>query len=485
MTAENDKMGTPQPPHEPSSTEANEPQEGTAGMSKGSAVTDSERHQDTRSAESPGVRRRTALAGAFLGVGAGVAVGAGARGLIAPGHETGAPETVPAQQALTTQTVNFYGDKQAGIMTPAQAHARFIALDLNDGLDASGVQRLLRILTSDAAALTAGQTPLTDQEPELVQAPAHLTITFGFGEKIFDIVAPAKKPAWLKPLPAFPKIDQLQQKWNGGDLLLQICGDNLLTVSHAQRMLTKETRSFGRIRWVQEGFLSAFGTGQGTPRNLFGQVDGTVNPVEDPHETPGRGGGSAHEIVWGEGSAEQNFPQAWEPGGTSVVIRRIHMNLDTWDEVDTPAREDAIGRKLSNGAPLTGNDEFDDPDFDKLDNLGFEVIAPYAHIRRAHGTELEKKPWERILRRGYNYDEPVFNASGFSEHGQISGGISDAGLIFVAYQADPVAQFVPIQKRLEQLDMLNTWTVPVGSAVFAIPAGVREEGGYIGESLFT
>ena len=95
------------------------------------------------------------------------------------------------------------------------------------------------------------------------------------------------------------------------------------------------------------------------------------------------------------------------------------------------------------------------------------------------------RPWERILRRGYNYDEPVFNASGFSEHGQISGGISDAGLIFVAYQADPVAQFVPIQKRLEQLDMLNTWTVPVGSAVFAIPSGVREEGGYIGESLFT
>ena len=99
-------------------------------------------------------------------------------------------------------------------------------------------------------------------------------------------------------------------------------------------------------------------------------------------------------------------------------------------------------------------------------------------------SELENKPWERILRRGYNYDESVFNASGFSEHRQISGGISDAGLIFVAYQADPVAQFVPIQKRLEQLDMLNTWTVPVGSAVFAIPAGVREEGGYIGESLF-
>ena len=71
------------------------------------------------------MRRRTALAGAFLGVGAGVAVGAGARGLIAPGHETGAPETVPAQQALTTQTVNFYGDKQAGDYDPGTGSCAF------------------------------------------------------------------------------------------------------------------------------------------------------------------------------------------------------------------------------------------------------------------------------------------------------------------------------------------------------------------------
>ena len=113
------------------------------------------------------------------------------------------------------------------------------------------------------------------------------------------------------------------------------------------------------------------------------------------------------------------------------------------------------------------------------------MIAPYAHIRRARGEELDKKPWERILRRAYNYDEPVANAGGLSRHGEVSGGISDAGLIFVAYQTDPVQQFVPIQKRLEKLDMLNTWTIPIGSAVFAIPAGVREEGGYIGESLFT
>lgn len=62
--------------------------------------------------------------------------------------------------------------------------------------------------------------------------------------------------------------------------------------------------------------------------------------------------------------------------------------------------------------------------------------------------------------------------------------MSNTGLIFASYQSDPVKQFVPIQRRLAQLDMLNTWTVPIGSAVFAIPPGC-EVGGFIGDTLFT
>ena len=431
------------------------------------------------------MRRRTVITGA-AGVGVGAVAGASAHALLSPPRsDMSALGRKPADIALTDATAGFYGEHQQGIATESQAHARFIAIDLNENLHAEAIQRLLRILTNDAAALTRGTAPLTDQEPELAQVSANLTVTIGFGSRIFDIAAPEKKPGWLAPLPAFPAIDKLQDAYTGGDLLLQLCCDDLTVLSHAQRMLTKDTRSFGRIRWVQNGFLRAFGAGTGTPRNLFGQVDGTVNPTADPAANPGRGGASLDDIVWGKGNASAGYPQAWEPGGTSVVIRRIHMNLDTWDEVDTPAREDAIGRKLSNGAPLTGTKEFDDPDFAKTNNLGFEMIAPYAHIRRARGEELDKKPWERILRRAYNYDEPVANAGGLSRHGEVSGGISNAGLIFVAYQTDPVQQFVPIQKRLEKLDMLNTWTIPIGSAVFAIPAGVREEGGYIGESLFT
>jgi dye decolorizing peroxidase len=61
-------------------------------------------------------------------------------------------------------------------------------------------------------------------------------------------------------------------------------------------------------------------------------------------------------------------------------------------------------------------------------------------------------------------------------------GSPDVGLLFAAYAADIGAQFVPIQQRLAEQDLLNTWTTPVGSAVFALPPGTQP-GGWIGEPL--
>lgn len=411
-----------------------------------------------------GWSRRTAIA-AGLGAGAGVVAGAGSAYAYASSQS---PEYTPN---LSTATVGFYGDKQAGIDTPPPAYGQFIAFDLAENTTKDAVARLLRILTQDATQLTAGQAPIVDQEPELAAVPANLTVTVGFGERIFDIVAPEKKPDWLKPLPAFKQIDRLDDAWNDGDLLLQLCADDRVTLAHAQRALLKGLRSFGSIRWVQEGFRRSYGSenpGE-TTRNLFGQIDGTINPTTADD--------TMNQYVWG-----QNLEgvQAWEPGGTSLVIRRIHMNMDTWDLSDRPAREDAVGRKLSNGAPLTGTNEHDVADLGATNELGLTVIAPYAHIRRA----APEKEVERILRRPYNYDLPVSHASGISQHGDITGGISQTGLIFCSYQADPIQQFVPIQQRLAELDMLNTWTTPIGSAVFAIPAGCREDQ-FIGQALFS
>jgi dye decolorizing peroxidase len=36
---------------------------------------------------------------------------------------------------------------------------------------------------------------------------------------------------------------------------------------------------------------------------------------------------------------------------------------------------------------------------------------------------------------------------------------------------DPVRQFVPVQQRLAELDLLNIWTTPVGSGVWAVLPG--------------
>ena len=92
-------------------------------------------------------------------------------------------------------------------------------------------------------------------------------------------------------------------------------------------------------------------------------------------------------------------------------------------------------------------------------------------------------PLERIHRRVYNYDLPVAGASGTRGRGATTGGVSDAGMVFAAYCADVDRQFVPIQRRLDELDMLNAWTTPVGSAVFAVPPGCAE-GGFEGDVLF-
>ena len=55
--------------------------------------------------------------------------------------------------------------------------------------------------------------------------------------------------------------------------------------------------------------------------------------------------------------------------------------------------------------------------------------------------------------------------------------------MFASYQASVERQFLPIQKRLDEVDLLNQWTAPIGSTVWAIPPGAAE-GEYIGQALF-
>ncbi len=419
---------------------------------------------EPESEQSPaGVTRRGLLGALGLGVG-GLAVGAAAgyaaaaEGDQAPGSAAAEPGvgTVPAPGSTV---VPFHGIHQAGVETSLQATATFVALDLRADVDREALVRLMRLITDDVARLSEGRPALADPQPELAGVPARLTVTVGYGMGLLEAAGLADQaPDWLvEGLPAF-SIDELQQRWSGGDLLLQVAAEDPVTVSHALRVLVQDAGPFATVRWVQSGFHRPTNTAPTgiTGRNLFGQVDGTVNP------TPGTQ--DFADIVWlGAGAGTPT----WLAGGSSVVVRRIAMDLRVWGGLDDMTKEDSIGRRLSDGAPLTGGTEFTAPDYEAVDDDGFLVIPPTAHMRLAHA----QTPVERILRRPYNYDDGI-----------AADGTADAGLVFVSYQADPSAQFVPIQERLAKADVLNIWTTPIGSALFAVPGGVQP-GEYIGQAL--
>ena len=406
---------------------------------------------DARPSRRGPTRRQLLWGGAVVGAGAATAIGGDQ--LLRSGVLAGPGESTSTPALHGTERVPFYGPHQAGVAIAPQAHSVFLAFDLRPETDRDALRRLLRLLSDDAARLTQGTAPLADSEPELATHTARLTVTFGFGPGLIARAgATERTPSWIAPLPAFT-IDRLEERWNGGDLLLEVAADDPITVAHAARMLLKDARRFTTVKWRQDGFRRAVGTeAPGTTmRNLFGQLDGTANAA----------GGTAafDEQVW--------IRDGWLAGGTSYVIRRIRMDLDHWDEVDRPGREHAIGRTVGSGAPLTGTKEHDEPDFQALGPTGFPVIADASHLRRARPDD----PRQRIVRRSYNY-----------ESAPSADGVADAGLIFGSFQADVDAQYVPIQRRLEALDLLNIWTTPIGSAVFAVPPGCAE-GGFIGETL--
>lgn len=392
-------------------------------------------------------------------------IGAGATtGAFAAGASLGAAaaSTQPAGDfvfktgALGEATVPFYGKHQAGIETPFQAHGTFLGFDIPQDMSPLTAVRMMSVLTDSARRLTEGTAPLGDNDEYMVTSPARLTVTFGFGPGLFTKLGlQSQVPTGFTPLPAY-SIDKLDPAYSGGDLLIQVGTDDPLTLSHAVRQLTRNARAFANIKWSQTGFVRAQGSAPSseTPRNLFGQVDGTVNP-----RTPAQFDAQ----VWADGKPN------WFDGGTQMVLRRIEMNLDTWDHLDEGGKEQSVGRRLSNGAPLTGHNEFDEPDFAAKTNAGLAVIPTFSHMRRARTDN----PAEKFLRRPLSYDAGIR-----------ADGTSNVGLLFAAYMANIEKQYLPVQQRLADLDLLNTWTTPIGSAVFAIPPGCQP-GGYIGEGLLS
>lgn len=343
-----------------------------------------------------------------------------------------------------------------GIEADLQAVTNFVAFDLKPGVTKKDMLRWMGLLTDDISRLSRGLPVLADPAPELAIGAARFSAYVGFGPGLFSKLGlEALAPQGFGKLPSF-KVDQLEDRFSAGDVLIHIAADDPVVLSHGTRGLVRDSMPFATVRWTQSGFAHTPGmVPEGvTHRNLMGQVDGTANPI--------LGSQDFSDVVWIEDGP------TWIQGGTQLVFRRIAMQLDTWDQLGTPSKEEVIGRKLSNGAPLTGTKESDLPDFAARHPNGLKVIPDFAHIRRASPAN----PEERIFRRPFSYE------SGISAQGSL-----DVGLLWTAYQRDLERQFLPIQQRLDELDLLNQWTVPIGSAEFAIAGGVTE-GSMLAEALF-
>ncbi|MEO5535446.1 MAG: iron uptake transporter deferrochelatase/peroxidase subunit [Pseudolysinimonas sp.] len=406
---------------------------------------------------------RRALLGGIAGAGAVGAGFAGGAATTAALTASGSPDGDPRD------AYPFYGDHQAGVITPAQDRLHFAAFDLTSTATRDGLVQLLTAWTAAAAAMTQGReighgavdgaplAPPDDTGEARGLPPSGLTITFGFGPGLFDdrFGLTNRRPDALRPLPPFA-FDLLEEPISGGDLCIQACAHDPQVAVHAIRNLTRIAFGTALIRWTQLGFgrTSSTSTSQVTPRNLFGFKDGTANiKSEDPS--------AVGEYVW-----VGDDDQPWMQNGTYLVTRKIRMTIENWDRTALAEQENIIGRTKDAGAPLTGTGEFDEPDLKLGTTSGNTVIPPDAHIRLAHPDVVAT----RILRRGYNF------VDGSNGLGQL-----DAGLFFISMQRSP-EQFSTVQRSLSK-DAMNEYIRHVSSAVFAVPPGAHS-GSFVGAGLF-
>ncbi|MFJ8605253.1 iron uptake transporter deferrochelatase/peroxidase subunit [Streptomyces shenzhenensis] len=393
----------------------------------------------------------------LLGTAGAAGVVLGAAGA-AVGYTTAPAQATPLT-SLGAGRAMFHGKHQPGITEGLQARGHLIAFDLAAGAGRREAVALLRRWSATAERLMAGEPAAHDDTAVARDAgPSSLTITFGFGHGFFTRAGLEKqRPAALDPLPDFSS-DRLDTARSNGDLWVQIGADDALVAFHALRAIQKDAGAAARVRWQMNGFNRSPGATAHpmTARNLMGQLDGTRNPKPADADFDER--------IFVPAPGEP----AWMANGSYAVVRRIRMLLDDWEKLTGAAQEDVIGRRKSDGAPLSGGAETTEMDLEKADDRGNYVVPINAHARI---SRPDQNGGAAMLRRPFSYHD-----------GLGPDGTPDAGLLFVCWQADPLRGFVPVQRKLDRGDALSQFIRHEASGLFAVPGGAAR-GEYVGQRL--
>ncbi|GAA2653473.1 iron uptake transporter deferrochelatase/peroxidase subunit [Streptomyces vastus] len=411
--------------------------------------------QSTPETSPKGIISRRRLLGTAGATGLALGAAGGAAGYAAA---PSADQAMPLS-SLGADEVMFHGKHQPGITTALQARGHLVAFDLAAGAGRKEAAALLRRWSATAQRLMTGEAADSkDTDVARDAGPSSLTVTLGFGHSFFARTGLEKqRPIALDPLPDFSS-DHLDKARSDGDLWVQIGANDALVAFHALRAIQKDAGSAARVRWQMNGFNRSPGaTAQPmTARNLMGQIDGTRNPKPSEADFDQR--------IFVPDSGEPS----WMAGGSYAVVRRIRMLLDDWEKLSLKDQEDVIGRRKSDGAPLTGGTETTAPKLEKTDASGKLVIPINAHARI---TRPDQNGGAAMLRRPFSFHD------GFD-----ADGVPDAGLLFVCWQADPLRGFVPVQRKLDRGDALSAFIRHEASGLFAVPGGAAK-GEYVGQRL--
>lgn len=369
---------------------------------------------------------------------------------------------VDAEQPKPKKSVvyPFFGQHQAGIVTPHQSYGYLAALDLDPTIaDVTRIMALFISWTRLAATLTEGkrianssnkELPPNDTNETRELGAAGLTITFGLGYSFFikkgkdRFGLASSMPKQLTEMPKLPH-ETINPAKSNGDLCIQVCADQQQVAFHAMRNLIKEAIGSAHVRWLEKGFINR--PDGKTPRNLFGFKDGTAN-VSDKDVS------GQKRVIW----TGKDEPR-WMQNGTYLGYRKIKMNIETWDRDSFRDQEEVFGRKKDSGAPFGQNQE--------RDPLIMSKQPADAHVALAHRTGKE------IYRRPFSYTDGINEATGHL----------DAGLLFISFQNKPQDSFIPMLRVLGQSDALNEYTDHIATGLFAVPGGIGKNE-YLAQHLF-
>jgi deferrochelatase/peroxidase EfeB len=291
----------------------------------------------------------------------------------------------------------------------------------------------------------------------------HLTITLGLASTAFDVlgVAGEDRPTDLRPIP-WEQLGDPRPSRASGDLILQVCGDDLYVCEHVVRRVEEELAAGLRVVWTQLG-SQRYTTRQGRAsraegRALIGFLDGSSNlnprnsatdkalvfvepspeafatyppnPPAEPGPTGPYGGTSTGPRFPVDLAPVPTREPGWTRHGSYMVVRVSTFDTTPWDDRPLIQQETAIGRFKASGASLDLEDDPDNLDVEPAfaSNQTDTRVALTAHVRKANPRRSPEDAARRLFRRGY----PVIESA--------DAGIR-RGLAFIAFARTTSTQF--------------------------------------------